>query len=66
MPIGIPGMGKSTFIEKYMRPFFEGLPSCVFTDISNDRIRRELIDEFLAANPGKTDKDSHEATFAKT
>jgi hypothetical protein len=25
MPVGIPGMGKSTFIETQLRPYFEGM-----------------------------------------
>jgi putative protein kinase ArgK-like GTPase of G3E family len=30
MPMGIPGMGKSTFIENHMKPFFDEIPDFSF------------------------------------
>jgi KaiC/GvpD/RAD55 family RecA-like ATPase len=38
--MGIPGMGKTTFIKNYLKKFFEETNDCSFVSISNDEIRR--------------------------
>lgn len=51
MPVGIPGMGKSTFIETQIRPFFEGMSDSVnFITFASDKIRKELLEEELEKN----------------
>lgn len=44
IPMGIPGMGKSTLIETHLRPYFAGT-SINFTTFGSDKIRKEIIDE---------------------
>lgn len=36
-------MGKTTFINKYLRKFFEVTNECHFSSISNDEIRKAQI-----------------------
>jgi len=50
MPVGIPGMGKSTFIETQLRPYFEALQDVNFTTFSSDKIRKDLVDAEIAKN----------------
>ena len=64
--MGIPGMGKTTFINNQLREFFEITSECNFTSISNDEIRRELINKYLRENPNKTAKDAFDATHRET
>lgn len=60
--MGIPGMGKTTFIANSLKPFFEGIPDTHFDSVSNDEIRRILIDKYLAKNKGKNAQDAFDAT----
>lgn len=50
MPVGIPGMGKSTYIETQLRPYFESHQEIKFTTFASDAIRKEVVDETLAKN----------------
>ena len=50
MPVGIPGMGKSTFIETQLRPYLESQPGIKFVSFASDAIRKEVLDETLAKN----------------
>lgn len=44
MPMGIPGMGKTTFIETQLKPMFDGT-DIKFSSFASDQIRKELVDE---------------------
>lgn len=50
MPLGIPGMGKSTFIETQLRPFMESQSDIKFVSFASDKIRKELVDQAMAQN----------------
>lgn len=50
MPVGIPGMGKSTFIETQLKPYIESQPGIKFVSFASDAIRKDLVDETLAKN----------------
>ena len=50
MPVGIPGMGKSTFIETQLRPYLESQPGIKFVTFASDAIRKEVLDEAFAKN----------------
>ena len=59
IPIGIPGMGKSTFIDTQLRPFFD-TTDVKFTTFSSDRIRKDLVEESMSrptANGSRKTKD---------
>ncbi len=56
-------MGKTTFIANSLKPFFEGMPDTNFDSVSNDEIRKTLIDNYLAKNKGKNARDAFDATF---
>ena len=49
IPMGIPGMGKSTFVETQLRPYFEGT-DINFTTFASDKIRKEVLEEHIAHN----------------
>ena len=50
MPVGIPGMGKSTFIQSQLKPYLESIPDVKFVTFSSDAIRKDIIDETMARN----------------
>jgi adenylylsulfate kinase-like enzyme len=52
IPVGIPGMGKSTFGETQLKPLLEQ-QGYSFTSISNDKIRKALMDRYQNENPTK-------------
>jgi predicted AAA+ superfamily ATPase len=45
--MGIPGMGKTTYIKNNLKKFFEETNDCSFVSISNDEIRRAKINEYM-------------------
>lgn len=45
-------MGKTYFIEKDLQPYIKSVGGTLET-ISNDKIRRSLMDRYLAENQGK-------------
>jgi hypothetical protein len=51
MPMGIPGMGKSTTVETQIKPFFEGMSESInFVTFASDKIRKELVEEEIEKN----------------
>lgn len=70
IPLGLPGMGKSTFNERILMNYFSqynmasGNPHVQFVTISNDEIRQQLIDEFLDKNQDKTRDQGFLATHS--
>jgi hypothetical protein len=56
LPIGIPGMGKTTFIEQQLKNFFPGSGASQVNihTISSDLWRKKTIDLYLERNPNKT------------
>jgi signal recognition particle GTPase len=50
MPVGIPGMGKSTFIETQLRPYLENLSDVKFVTFASDAIRKDILEETMARN----------------
>lgn len=50
MPVGIPGMGKSTFVDTQLRPYMESISDVKFVSFSSDAIRKDIIDETIARN----------------
>ena len=50
MPVGIPGMGKSTFINNSLRPYMESIADVKFVSFSSDAIRKDILDETMARN----------------
>lgn len=47
MPMGIPGMGKSTILETHIQPHFEK-SGFGFSTFASDKIRKELVEELSA------------------
>ena len=66
MPIGIPGMGKTTLIQSILKPFFEITTECKFHTLSNDEIKREQMDLYMKKNPTKSSKDAFDNTHKIT
>jgi hypothetical protein len=62
LPVGIPGMGKSTMLKQIKIVSEER--NCSFRVLSNDETRRKLMDELQKKNKNK--KVSHEELFEKT
>jgi len=42
-------MGKSTFIETHLHPYFEN-SDVKFVSFASDRIRKDIVDEAIARN----------------
>ena len=51
-------MGKTTYITQVLKPIIEQTQSSKFYFLSNDDIRKQMIDEFLKKNPHKTSNDA--------
>ena len=66
MPVGIPGMGKSTFIETQLRPFFESQSGVKFVSFASDAIRKEIVDETLAKNKAQGINRTRDQIFSDT
>jgi hypothetical protein len=66
MPLGVPGMGKTTFINQSLTEVL-GQLSAEFTlrTISSDKIKNELMSDYLSRNPSKTQEQAHEASGKK-
>jgi hypothetical protein len=62
LPLGIPGMGKSTMLKQIKIVSEER--NCSFRVLSNDETRRKLMDELQKKNKNK--KVTHEELFEKT
>jgi adenylate kinase family enzyme len=71
IPLGLPGMGKSTFNERILENYFSqynlasGNPHVSFVTISNDDVRQKLITDYLSKNKKKTRDDAFLATQSK-
>ena len=63
IPVGLPGMGKTTFINSQMKDFFNQTDSCKFLSISSDSIRKQTIDDYLEKNPKHDITIAFEATY---
>lgn len=50
MPVGIPGMGKSTFVDTQLKPYLESISDVKFVTFSSDAIRKDIIDDTMARN----------------
>ena len=50
MPVGIPGMGKSTFVESQLKPYLESISDVKFVSFSSDAIRKDIIEDTMARN----------------
>jgi hypothetical protein len=66
MPVGIPGMGKSTFIETQLRPYFESQPGVNFVTFASDAIRKEVLDDTLAKNKSQGINKTRDQVFIDT
>lgn len=66
MPVGIPGMGKSTFIETQLRPYFESQPGVKFVTFASDAIRKEILDDTLAKNKSQGINKTRDQVFSDT
>ena len=66
MPVGIPGMGKTTFIETHLRPYFESNHEIKFTTFASDAIRKEVVDETLSKNRAQGISKSRDQVFQDT
>lgn len=61
VPVGLPGMGKSTLGERLLESeiFSEGTH---FVSISNDQIRRSLVHQYFQENPDADQQEAFQAT----
>jgi hypothetical protein len=66
MPVGIPGMGKSTFIETQLRPYFESQPGVKFVTFASDAIRKEVLDSTMAKNKSQGISKTRDQVFLDT
>lgn len=69
IPIGIPGMGKTHFAEGTLQSVFEGLGLDARKNlhvIQNDQIRKQCLDKYLKAHPGKSKQEGVKATAAES
>ena len=66
MPVGIPGMGKSTYIETQLRPFLESQPGVKFVTFASDAIRKEVLDETMAKNKAQGVLKTRDQVFNDT
>lgn len=67
MPVGIPGMGKSTTIETQIRPYFEAMSDHVnFVTFASDKIRAELVEEEQEKNRRAGIKKTRDQIFQDT
>jgi hypothetical protein len=55
-------MGKTSFIENQLIPFFSQIQKSKFITFSSDQIRRKLMDDFLNTYKGKTENDAFNAS----
>ena len=62
MPMGIPGMGKSTFIETHLKSMFDNT-DVKFTSFSSDKIRKDLVDRENEKNKRAGIKKSKDQVF---
>ena len=70
IPIGLPGLGKSTFKDRILYKYFEEYnlkenddsKKVHFTTICNDTIRQQLLDDFMKENKGETKEKAFMAT----
>lgn len=58
-------MGKSHFIENTLKPYVQSIGGSLEV-ISNDKIRKGLIDRYLQDNRHKSIEDAFEATISST
>lgn len=63
MPVGIPGMGKSTFIETQLRPYLENQPDVKFVTFASDAIRKDILDETMARNKAQGINKTRDQVF---
>ena len=61
IPMGIPGIGKSTLFksllgDKSIQETFD------ISTISSDEVKKEVMDKFLTNNPDKTEDDAFRST----
>jgi len=52
LPLGIPGMGKTTFINSHLKSVLGKLKTrFTMETISSDEIKKSLIDDYLHSHP---------------
>lgn len=63
IPLGIPGMGKSTIHEElFSKHFNKSSHEVKYTMISNDEIRKNLVKEHQKQNPNKSIDEVFQST----
>lgn len=65
IPIGIPGMGKSSFIQQTLESL-QTEKHLALNVVSSDKIRKETIDAFLHSHPEKSQKEALSSTSRET
>ena len=65
LPIGIPGMGKTTFINDQLKGFFPEDQVSIQV-VSNDQHRKRMVDLYIERNPSKTKLDAYDQTHQQT
>lgn len=63
MPVGIPGMGKSTFVESQLKPYLESISDVKFVSFSSDAIRKDIIEDTMARNKAQGISKSRDQVF---
>ena len=63
MPVGIPGMGKSTFVENQLKPYFESIPDVKFVTFASDAIRKDILEDTLARNKSQGINKTRDQVF---
>lgn len=61
MPLGLPGMGKSTFYDQVLGKWLKGNDASLIS-ISNDSIRQRLLDTYRRQHPKSSIDDAFAAT----
>ncbi len=65
IPLTIPGVGKTTFNNMYLKPLCSNL-GFDFHSVSNDFIRHGIIDTYKKKHPKASSDEAHEATTNDT
>ena len=62
IPMGLPGVGKSTLHDEVMVKYFRQNKDVKYTMVSNDQIRSELVKEYQKGHPGKSIDEVYQNT----
>ena len=62
IPVGLPGMGKTTLGQKMLESYIFSKDLIHFITISNDEIRRSLIQQYFQDYPDADQQEAFTAT----